>query len=93
MPVFLLFYDYVPDILERREPHRPAHLQLLRDLLAKGTLHMAGAFAEPVDGALFVFATEDEGDVVSFVERDPYVAAGLVTAWRIRKWTVAVRQE
>lgn len=90
--MYLLFYDYVPDILDRRDPHRPAHLQLLRDLVAEGTLHMAGAYADPIDGALFLFATEDERDVVAFVERDPYVAAGLVTAWRIRKWTIAVQQ-
>lgn len=91
--MFLLFYDYVPDVLERRDPHRPAHLALLRGLAGEGRLLLAGAFAEPVDGALFVFATEDEADVKAFVQQDPYVAAGLVTAWRIRKWTVAVRAE
>lgn len=26
----LLLYDYVPDILERREPHREGHLALVR---------------------------------------------------------------
>ncbi len=28
--------------------------------------------------------------VEDFVRRDPYVANGVVTRWRIRPWTVAV---
>jgi uncharacterized protein len=88
--MLLLFYDYVDDILTRRDPHRPGHLDLLRSLHGRRTLLMAGAFADPVDGALFVFSTDDQSEVERFVQADPYVAAGLVTSWRIRKCTVAV---
>jgi hypothetical protein len=28
--------------------------------------------------------------VEAFVRRDPYVAAGVVTRWRIRPWTVVI---
>ena len=90
---WLLFYDYVDDIVERRAPVRDAHLALARDLHERGTLLQAGALAEPVDGAVFVFEAEDRSVVEDFVRRDPYVEAGLVTAWRIRPWSVVIGAE
>jgi uncharacterized protein YciI len=88
---WLLFYDYVDDIAERRAPFRNAHLALVRDLAARGTLLVAGALAEPVDGAVFVFAAADDASAVEdFVAQDPYVKRGLVTGWRIRPWTLVV---
>jgi len=88
---WLLFYDYVEDILERRVPHRDAHLALAGEAHARGELLMAGALAEPTDGAVFVFTGEESGAVERFVAADPYMANGLVTAWRVRPWNVVVR--
>jgi hypothetical protein len=45
-----------------------------------------------VDGAAFVFQGDDAGAAESFVQSDPYVANGIVTAWRIRPWTLAVHE-
>ncbi|MGH9279454.1 MAG: YciI-like protein [Acidimicrobiales bacterium] len=87
---WLLFYDYVDDILERRAPFREAHLALAGAAHEAGTLLMAGALVDPPDGAVFVFRTDDRSVVEDFVRHDPYVDAGLVTAWRIRSWTVVV---
>ena len=87
---WLLFYDYVEDIADRRAPFREAHLTLARTRAAEGTLLLAGALAEPLDGAVFVFAADDRSTVEDFVDQDPYVREGLVTAWRIRPWTVVV---
>jgi len=50
---------------------------------------MAGAF-NPVDGALLIFRAGSPDEVEAFVRQDPYVLNGLVTAWRIREWTVVV---
>lgn len=91
---WLLFYDYVEDVAERRAPFREAHLGLVRDLAAAGTVLLAGALAEPLDGAVFLFAPADDATAVEdFVARDPYVAQGLVTGWRIRPWTVVAGVE
>jgi uncharacterized protein len=73
----LLMYDYVADILERRAPFREGHLALIGEAHKKGTLLMAGALAEPVDGAVFIFTTGDRSVVEDFVERDPYVREDL----------------
>jgi uncharacterized protein len=87
---YLLFYDYVGDAVERRAPFREEHLRLAREALERGELLMGGAFAEPVDGALLLFRADDPSVVEAFVRRDPYVANGVVTRWRIRPWTVVV---
>ena len=84
----ILFYDYVPDILERRPPHREGHLGLLRELHAQGECVVAGATGDPVSGGAFVFRSAAGAE--DFVARDPYVAAGLVVDHRIVPMTIAV---
>ncbi len=82
----LLFYDYVPDILERRATHREGHLALIARRKEAGDLLLAGAVGDPPTGGLLVF-TED-ADAESFAREDPYVEHGLVTAWRTAPWMV-----
>jgi uncharacterized protein YciI len=89
---YLLLYDYVDNAVERRAPYREEHLRLAREAHERGELVMAGAFADPVDGAAFVFHGEEASVAESFVHADPYVANGVVTAWRIRPWTVVVHE-
>jgi uncharacterized protein YciI len=87
---YLLLYDAVPDYLERRAPHRDAHLQKVREAHARGELLLAGALADPADGAVLVFRGEDATAAEQFAENDPYVLNGLITRWRVRPWTVVV---
>jgi len=86
----ILFYDYVEDILERRGPHRQAHLAQAEEWAQRGDLVSAGALGDPPHGAAFVFATDDAAAIERFVANDPYVGAGLVTAWRIVPWNVVI---
>jgi hypothetical protein len=86
----LLTYDYVPDVLERRDPVRPAHLEHAGAAQRRGDLVNAGAVGTPPTGALFVFADVDPGVVEAFVQADPYRQAGLVTGYRVQPWTVVV---
>lgn len=90
MRYFILFYDYVPDIVERRAPHRDEHLGLAREALSRGELVLGGAYADPVDGAVLVWRTDDTAPIERFVASDPYVRNGLVTRHRIRPWTVVI---
>lgn len=87
---YLLFYDYVENAVERRAPHREAHLRLARESLERGELVMGGAYADPVDGAALLFRAESAAVVEEFVRNDPYVESGVVTRWRVRPWTVVV---
>lgn len=87
---YLLFYDYAENVVERRAPFRDDHLNLAREWVEDGRLALGGAFADPVDGAILVFKVDDRAKVEEFVRQDPYVLGGLVTAWRIRPWTLVV---
>ena len=87
---FLLFYSYVPDILERRPQFRGAHLAHARAALARGELRMAGAYADPVDGAALFFSAASKSVVEQFAKSDPYVTGGLVTGWTVREWTTVL---
>lgn len=87
---FLLFYDYVPDYLQRRATYRGDHLRLAWDSQQRGDLLLAGVLADPIDGAVFLFQGEDDRAVHAFVRADPYVKAGLVSQWRVRPWTTTV---
>jgi uncharacterized protein YciI len=82
----ILHYEYVPDIVERRQEHRGAHLELIGSFHADDRIVIAGAVGDPPHGGQIVFRRPEDAE--SFRERDPYVAAGLVTAWRIEPWTV-----
>lgn len=86
----ILFYEYVPDILERRDPFREAHLAAARAALEDGGLVAAGALGDPPHGAAFVFRGVEDGDIAAFADADPYVVNGLVTAQRIVPWNVVV---
>ena len=82
----VLFYEYVADILERRPPHRDDHLAEIRAGQQEGRILMAGPLGDPPHGAAIVFAERDRAE--AFPQTDPYVANGLVTAWRVEPWTL-----
>ena len=87
---FLLLYTYVPDILERRPQFRGAHLKHGRESVARGELVLAGALADPVDGAVLFFSAPSKDVVEAFAKSDPYVTGGLVTEWKVRPWTTVL---
>ena len=84
---YLLFYDVSSDYLERRAEFRNEHLTLAWKTHADGALILAGALADPVDGALLLFQGDSPAVAENFARADPYVRNGLVTRWRVRPWT------
>jgi uncharacterized protein YciI len=86
----ILFYDYVPDVVERRAPFREAHLELAGSWRDEGKIVMAGALGDPPHGAALVFKVDDPAEVEEFARGDPYVANGIVTAWRVEPWSVVI---
>jgi hypothetical protein len=90
MKHFALMYDIVDGFIDKRMPHREAHLALVRAAQARGELVMAGALGDPPDGALLVFRSETPEAAERFARADPYVMQGLATRWQVRLWNVVV---
>ncbi|RZF25263.1 hypothetical protein EVC45_34260 [Paraburkholderia sp. UYCP14C] len=90
---YLLMYDLVPDYLERRGEYRDAHLKLAWAAVERGELLLAGALAEPTDGAVLLFSGASAVVAEAFAKADPYVLSGLVTRWRVREWTTVVGEQ
>lgn len=87
---WVLRYEYVSDILDRRGPYREAHLRGAQAKLEAGQLVCAGATGTPPDGGLFLFRDVSREDVEAFVAADPYFKNGLITSYKISSYAVAV---
>lgn len=87
---FILFYETAPDYLERRPAYRAEHLTLAKAAAERGEIVLAGALADPPDGAVLVFKGETDAAARAFAEADPYVKNGLIVRWRVRQWTTVV---
>ena len=90
MKHFLLFYEAADNYVERRTMYRDAHLTYARAAQARGELVLAGALANPVDGAVLLFRAESPRVAEAFAASDPYVLNGLVARWRVREWTTVL---
>ena len=85
---YLLLYDYVEGMADRRGPYREAHLERIRAERDAGRVTLAGALGDPPAGAAIVFRGVGRDAIEAFVQDDPYVKAGLVTGWRVERWNV-----
>jgi uncharacterized protein YciI len=94
MKHFLLFYDYVPDYLERRTAHRAAHFAYVRPFVERDEVFLAGACTDegPPIGVL-IFKVTDRRAVEDFARADPYVLHGVTTTWRVREWTTVTGRD
>uniref|UniRef100_A0A7S4HJ48 YCII-related domain-containing protein n=1 Tax=Odontella aurita TaxID=265563 RepID=A0A7S4HJ48_9STRA len=92
---YLLNYDYVPDVLEKRAPHREGHIGLAKKLIDEGKCLSGGPTGPPSmdvpTGALFIFTELAAAEY--FVAKDPYVEHGIVTDHSIQEWNVVVQKE
>eukprot|EP00978_Attheya_sp_CCMP212_P047301 scaffold421301_cov52-Attheya_sp.AAC.11 len=92
---YLLKYEYIPDVLEKRGPYREGHLNLAKKLIEEGKCLSGGPTGEPgvspPTGALFIFTEESAAE--AFVAGDPYVSNGIVTGHTIEEWNVVVQKE
>lgn len=69
-----------PRPVQTKQQHPPPP-NTRKPKLDAGKLVCAGAAGDPVEGAVFLFKGADRDAIEAFVAADPYVKAGLVTAW------------
>jgi len=84
---YLLFYEVADDYVSRRAKFREEHLEKAWKACDRGELLLAGALANPVDGAVLLFKGDSPDIATKFAQADPYVQSGAVKRWYVREWT------
>ncbi|MFQ5828494.1 MAG: YciI family protein [Candidatus Methylomirabilia bacterium] len=74
-----------PDYLERRAPHRRAHLERLLDLRAHGLVIGGGPSPDGKTADIF-YRTREPDQVTSLLEEDPYYTHSAWTGYRLRSF-------
>jgi uncharacterized protein len=81
---YVMVYEMAPAGLERARLHFQAHRARLDEFHSRGTLLMAGPWANPMEGAIGIFTTREAAE--EFIRDDPFVVNGVVGEWTIREW-------
>lgn len=87
---FLLEYKYVKNMVEKRTPHRAAHLEYASRFVESKVLIAGGAIVPDVDRGVLVFQSNDATVVQDFAKSDPYVLKGLVEDYSVKEWAVVI---
>jgi len=82
---YLLFYEVADDYVSRRAAFRDKHLEKAWKAADRGELLLAGALANPVDGAVLLFKADSSAVAEDFAKADPYVTSGAVKRWCVRE--------
>ena len=90
---YLLFYEVSEDYVSKRAQFREEHLKKAWKASERGELVMAGALANPIDGALLLFKGDSPEVAENFARTDPYVTNGLVKRWYVREWTTVAGKD
>lgn len=93
MKHYLLFYEPAADYVTRRSEFRARHLAKAWQASERGELLLAGALADPIDGAVLLFKGESRSVAEDFARADPYVTSGLVKQWHVREWTTVAGEQ
>lgn len=84
----LLTSTYVEDMVERRVPHREAHLAAIERSREAGALVVGSAVGDPPHTGLLGFRGDGPEVAEAFARADPYVVAGLVVSQTVQPWVV-----
>jgi uncharacterized protein YciI len=87
MTLFMLTYGYHETDL--RAQHRDDHVAYLNTLRDNGALVAAGPYGDLTGGAI-LFQAENEAEVESLIEGDPYTRLNVTKDRRLREWRVTV---
>ena len=89
---YLLFYEVEDDYVSKRARLRKEHLEKAWEASERGELVLAGALANPVDGAVLLFTGDSPEVAEKFARADPYVVNRAVKRWYVREWTTVAGQ-
>ncbi len=88
MPKYVMWGSYCENVLEKRAPHREAHLAGLAKQKEAGKLITLGPTAD-TSMVFGIYEAESEAEVRSLVEGDPYWQNGIWTEYFVKEWIQA----
>jgi uncharacterized protein YciI len=88
MPKYVMWGTYCEDVLEKRAPHRQAHLDGLAVQKQTGVLITIGP-TKDLTQVFGIYEAEDEATVRQLVEADPYWQHGIWTEYSLKEWIQA----
>ncbi|MCC5896300.1 MAG: hypothetical protein EA395_11755 [Phormidium sp. GEM2.Bin31] len=88
MSKFILWGSYCENALEKRQPHRQAHLDGLAKQKESGVLVTLGP-TEDNTQVFGIYEAEDEATVRQLIENDPYWQNGIWTEYEVKAWIQA----
>jgi uncharacterized protein len=89
MTKYILWAAYCEDVLNKRSPHRQAHLDGLAAQKASGTLITIGP-TKDLTQCFGIYEAETEAAVRQLVEADPYWQHGIWTTYEVKEWIQAI---
>lgn len=89
MPKYVMWGTYCDDVLEKRVPHREAHLDGLAAQKAAGVLITIGP-TKDLTKVFGIYEAQDEATVRQLVEKDPYWQHGIWIEYSVKEWIQAV---
>lgn len=88
---YLLFYEKAPEAALLQKEYQADHRAHCQAAARSGELLLGGSLTDPEDGRAVLLFRCDRPDVVeAFAKADPYVIAGVVRRWRVRRWHTVV---
>ncbi len=88
MPKFVAWGRYCENVLERRSPHREAHLTRLQTLKENGALIALGP-TEDLSRFFGIYAAADAAAARTLIEEDPYWQHGIWIDYELWPWIQA----
>jgi len=88
--LYVLKYEYVENIAEKRTPYREAHTAYVTKQVNNGNIILAGTIDQPPTAALTILRNLTEKEIEQIAKQDPYVINGLVTKYSIKPFLAVV---
>ncbi|MGB3495254.1 MAG: YciI family protein [Elainellaceae cyanobacterium] len=89
MPKYVAWGSYCDNVLEKRAPHRQAHLDGLSTQKSAGVLMTIGP-TQDLSMFFAIYDAESEVDVRTLIEKDPYWQNGIWTEYFVKEWIQAM---
>ena len=88
--LYVVQYDYVENLLEKRKPYRTSHLAHIGKQMEQGNVVLAGTVGNPPTEGLMIFRNLTSTEVEQLAQEDPYVINGVVKKFTVKPYLAVV---